>query len=83
MEILSKLRKGRPSINERKAVLSKFYCPLKGDYLDEGIVTYFKSPFSLTGEDIVEISVTGGFQNTLRIHRALLDTGLCRESEKV
>jgi len=33
--------------------------PSSGDVIDEAIITYFKAPYSFTGEDIVEISCHG------------------------
>ena len=44
----------------RHALYSKIYHPCSGFILDEAIVTYFKSPNSFTGEDMIEISCHGG-----------------------
>lgn len=43
----------------RYATLRKIYDPHTGDLIDEVILTYFKSPNSFTGEDVVEISCHG------------------------
>ncbi|MEP6902045.1 MAG: tRNA uridine-5-carboxymethylaminomethyl(34) synthesis GTPase MnmE [Actinomycetota bacterium] len=43
----------------RFAQLKKLYDLQSGEILDEVIITYFKSPQSFTGEDVVEISCHG------------------------
>jgi len=43
----------------RFAALQKIYDPETTDLLDETIITYFQSPQSFTGEDVVEISCHG------------------------
>ncbi len=43
----------------RFATLSKIYDLETGDVLDEAIITYFKSPQSFTGEDVIEIAAHG------------------------
>lgn len=43
----------------RSAILGRFVDPRDGAEIDEGILTYFKSPFSYTGEDLCEISLHG------------------------
>lgn len=43
----------------RSASLKKVYDIVSGDILDEAVITYFKSPQSFTGEDIIEISCHG------------------------
>jgi tRNA modification GTPase len=43
----------------RLAVLRKIYDPQTNDILDEAIISYFQSPHSFTGEDIIEISCHG------------------------
>ncbi len=42
----------------RTACLKPLYDP-SGDVIDEAIVTYFKTPHSFTGEDVIEISCHG------------------------
>lgn len=39
--------------------LKKLYDPASGEALDHALITYFKSPHSFTGEDIVELSCHG------------------------
>jgi tRNA modification GTPase len=43
----------------REAVLAKIHDPENAELLDEVLITYFKSPHSFTGEDVVEISGHG------------------------
>lgn len=43
----------------RKAVLKKIFSLDDGELTDEVLITYFKSPQSFTGEDIIEISCHG------------------------
>jgi tRNA modification GTPase len=43
----------------RKAILKKIYEPASGELLDESLITYFQSPNSFTGEDVIEISCHG------------------------
>src|SRR5687768_14284752 len=43
----------------RFAHLRKIFDPDSGEVLDEVIITYFKSPYSFTGEDVIEISCHG------------------------
>ena len=57
LSILSKLSKGvKPK--PRSATLTKIYNG-DGKLIDECIVTYFKSPISYTGDDLIEISCHG------------------------
>lgn len=39
--------------------LKKLYDPTTGEVLDQALITYFKSPHSFTGEDVVEFSCHG------------------------
>jgi len=43
----------------RRAILRKIYEPQTSEVLDEAVLTFYKSPFSFTGEDILEISCHG------------------------
>ena len=56
--IYKSLSKKEPK--NRFAQFSKIYHPKSGLVLDESIITYFKSPESFTGEDIIEITCHGG-----------------------
>lgn len=42
-----------------RTVLKNLYDPSTGEILDRALLTYFKSPHSFTGEDIVELSCHG------------------------
>ena len=46
-------------IAPRTATLKHLHDPKTGDLIDEAIITYFQSPQSFTGEDVVEISCHG------------------------
>ncbi|MCS6873687.1 MAG: tRNA uridine-5-carboxymethylaminomethyl(34) synthesis GTPase MnmE [Pyrinomonadaceae bacterium] len=60
LEIVSKLLIDENfSPKPRYASLRKIYDPETRELIDEAVVTYFKAPFSFTGEDIVEISCHG------------------------
>ncbi|NLK66716.1 MAG: tRNA uridine-5-carboxymethylaminomethyl(34) synthesis GTPase MnmE [Campylobacteraceae bacterium] len=59
LEISLKLLK-KKELRPRVATLAKIYS-LDNAFLDEGIIIYFKSPNSFTGEDIVEFQTHGGF----------------------
>jgi len=58
----------------RVATLSKIYT-LSGELIDIGIVIYFKSPYSFTGEDVVEFQCHGGIGVTSLILEELLKGG--------
>ncbi|MFA5658684.1 MAG: tRNA uridine-5-carboxymethylaminomethyl(34) synthesis GTPase MnmE, partial [Oscillospiraceae bacterium] len=47
----------------------------KGELIDEGILTIFRSPKSYTGEDVAEISCHGGIHITKRVLRAAVENG--------
>lgn len=60
----------------RFASFSRLYHPQKNTILDEAVVTYFKSPNSFTGEDVIEISCHGGEAVKNSIVSAALDCGV-------
>lgn len=43
----------------RRAILKKLYDSETSEILDEALVTYFQSPHSFTGEDVIEIAAHG------------------------
>ena len=49
--------------------------PDSGDALDQALVTYFKSPHSFTGEDVIELSCHGSPVLLLEVVDALLKLG--------
>jgi tRNA modification GTPase len=55
-----------------RATLRKLCDPDTGEALDQALVTYFKSPHSFTGEDVIEISCHG----SPVLLRNLIDTSL-------
>lgn len=60
LEITKKLTRDENFNPEpRQAILKKIYDLETADVLDETIITYFQSPQSFTGEDVIEISCHG------------------------
>ena len=60
LEITKKLTRDENFHPEpRKAILKKIYDLETADVLDETIITYFQSPQSFTGENVIEISCHG------------------------
>lgn len=57
---------GKTSFTPRLASFCRFY-QADGKVIDEGLVLYFKAPFSFTGEDVIELQGHGGviLQNLL------------------
>ncbi len=47
----------------------------RGELIDDGMATYFKAPFSYTGEDTVEIACHGGILVTETVLEAVLYAG--------
>lgn len=43
----------------RRAILKKLYDPQTQEIIDEALITYFQSPSSFTGEDVIEVSCHG------------------------
>ena len=60
----------------RFASFSRLYHPKKNIILDEAVVTYFESPNSFTGEDVIEISCHGGEAVKNSVVHAALDCGV-------
>ena len=60
---------------ERFALFTKFYHPVNNHVLDEVVATYFKSPASYTGEDIIEVSCHGGMAVKNSVLQAAIDGG--------
>ncbi|MFA6860351.1 MAG: tRNA uridine-5-carboxymethylaminomethyl(34) synthesis GTPase MnmE [Clostridia bacterium] len=59
-------------VEPRKAILGNFKYK---EIVDKCILLYFKSPFSFTGEDVVEFQCHGGVFITQKILEACLDNG--------
>ena len=67
----------RIPLNERPryAHLVEIVSPDNEQLLDKALITYYKSPESFTGEDVVEISTHGGYVTPARIVRAITELG--------
>jgi len=68
LEIAKKISK-KDGFTPRYATLSLLYDKNK-EIIDQSIIIYFKSPFSFTGEDIIEFQCHGG----IIVARKILDT---------
>lgn len=55
----------------REATLRRFRDPSTGDALDRGLVLFFESPHSFTGEDVAEFHIHGGRAVVAAMLRAL------------
>jgi len=60
----------------RFASFSRLYHPKNNIVLDEAVVTFFESPNSFTGEDVIEISCHGGEAVKNSVVHAALDCGV-------
>jgi tRNA modification GTPase len=58
-----------------RATLKNLHDPETGETLDRALITYFKSPRSFTGEDIVELSCHGSPVLLMRVIDSLLFIG--------
>jgi tRNA modification GTPase len=56
---------------DRRAVLRTLKHPRSREPLDRALITYFQAPRSFTGEEMAEVSVTGGRAVTSAVVRAL------------
>lgn len=61
-------------LKPRVATLSKLY-DSKDELIDEGLLIYFKNPYSFTGEDIVEFQCHGGIAITNLVLTACINAG--------
>jgi tRNA modification GTPase len=60
LEITRRLiRDEKYSPEPRQTTLKKIYDIESGETIDEAVITYFRSPHSFTGEDVIEISCHG------------------------
>ncbi len=76
VDIANRLFKGADLVSARSHTVhvGEFHDP-DGEDVDKVVVALFKSPRSVTGEDVVEISCHGGDRAQSVILRALLDSG--------
>ena len=58
-----------------RVTLRKIFHPSTKEVLDQSLITYFKSPHSFTGEDVIEISCHGSPPLLLSIIDVLLQAG--------
>src|ERR1044072_4099175 len=65
-------RLGLRDVEDRRATLTTLTRPSDGEALDQVLLTCFRAPHSLTGEDVVEISCHG----SPAIVRSIIDTTL-------
>jgi tRNA modification GTPase len=63
-----------------KAYLRKFYDPATSEPIDEGILIYYKSPHSYTGEDVIEFQCHGSPLVLSRIVSVIINLG-ARDAE--
>ncbi len=73
LKISQKLTNNR-SLEPRMATLSKLY-DAKNELIDEGLVLYFKNPYSFTGEDVVEFQCHGGIAITNLVLSSCIQAG--------
>jgi len=73
LSLVTSLFRSAP-LEPRQQTYGRFVNP-DGELVDEGLVTYFPSPRSYTGEDLVEISCHGGILVTRTILQLLLRGG--------
>jgi len=59
----------------RRLGRSRFRDPTSGEILDDGLVAWFPSPSSYTGEDVVEIHTHGGLSAPAAVLGALIRAG--------
>lgn len=75
LEITERITTYPESFEPHRATYTHLRDPDLSEEIDEVVVTYFRSPKSYTGEDVVEISCHGGYYVTQRILRIILDQG--------
>lgn len=61
----------KESFEPRKAYLLDIFNPASDELIDKGLVLYFKSPASFTGEDIIEFHLHGSLAIYKLIYKAL------------
>lgn len=61
----------KESFEPRKSYLLNIFDPFSNELIDKGLVLYFKSPASFTGEDIVEFHLHGSLAISKLMHKAL------------
>lgn len=79
-EIFKQLCPGQ-EIEPKKAYVKKIFCPKTSNLIDHGIVIYFKSPHSFTGEDIIELHLHGSVAISKMLTEAVLSLEGIRMAE--
>ncbi len=75
---ISKIQKIIPN----KAILTNIYISKKNKkIIDRGIIIYYKSPKTYTGENMLEISIHGSLATINSLNKTLNSTRLCRIAE--
>lgn len=67
-------------LTPRKAVLSQFFDPTSKDYLDEGLLLFFKAPHSFTGENVLEFQGHGNPFLIQRIIESVIENSSFKEA---
>jgi tRNA modification GTPase len=73
--VLRRVAPGLQDVHPRVQRLAALRHPESGELLDRGLVTYFASPASYTGEDTLEIATHGGVLTPQLVLDALLAAG--------
>src|SRR5262245_19207594 len=68
-------------LTHANALLAKVFDPISQEVIDEGIILYFKTPNSFTGEDIVELQLHGSIAVVSDIIAALNKLKYLRPAE--
>ena len=69
------LRKDHFPPQANRVTLQTIFDPESGEALDQALITYFQTPYSFTGEDVIELSCHGSPVLLLRVIDALLLLG--------
>ena len=77
LDSFSGLQRPEPRVAKRALIFD----PKTGDALDDGLVIWFPSPRSFTGEDVVELHIHGGHATIEAICRSLSGFDGCRIAE--
>ncbi|GJD06121.1 tRNA modification GTPase MnmE [Galdieria sulphuraria] len=80
LQLLERLSKSTESFDfvPRKLIRKRIVDPFTGAHLDDAMITYFRSPNSYTGEDMVELYLHGSPAIVASVLKVLEDTQLAR-----
>lgn len=85
LHVIDKVTNGRGHLyekNPRKAILQKYYDPSTLEVIDNGILLWFPSPKSYTGDDMAELQVHGSMAVIARLLAVLGQFKGCRLAAK-